>query len=123
LLALHHCARPEAVLDEALRVTRRRLIVMESTYRNGLQRAALEYLDGRLNRLRHGGRMPPALGFRDPGGWQALFASRGLRILEARWLGPWWERLVHRPLLFVLDMPAAPSRQAPIAPPAAGEGD
>jgi ubiquinone/menaquinone biosynthesis C-methylase UbiE len=31
-LALHHCADPEAVLDEALRVTHARLIILESVY-------------------------------------------------------------------------------------------
>lgn len=103
LLALHHCARPEAVLDEALRVTRRRLIVMESTYRNRRQRFWLTFLDGRLNAHRHGGRMLPPLSCRPPEGWEALFAGRGLWPAASRWLGPWWERLVHHPILFVLD--------------------
>lgn len=33
LLTLHHCAAPAVVLDEAIRVTRRRLVVTESVYR------------------------------------------------------------------------------------------
>jgi len=103
LLTLHHCARPEAVLDEALRVTRRRLIVMESVYRTGLERFWLELLDGRLNRYRHDGRMDAPLAFRRPEEWGRMFESRGLRVVETRWLGSWWERLVHHPLLFVLD--------------------
>jgi SAM-dependent methyltransferase len=103
LLALHHCACPESVLDEGLRVTRRRLIVTESVYRSGRQRFWLNLLDGRINGLRHGGRMPPPLTFRRPEEWEALFTSRGLRIVATRWLGPWWERLVHHPLLYVLD--------------------
>ncbi len=103
LLALHHCGTPEAVLDEAVRVTRRRLIVTESVYRNGRDRFWLDLLDGRLNGLRHEGQMNAPLAFRRPEEWSALFASRGLRALETRWIGPWWERLVHHPLLFVLD--------------------
>jgi SAM-dependent methyltransferase len=106
LLTLHHCERPGAVLDEAVRVTRRRLIVTESVYRTRLDRFWLDCLDGRLNHCRHGGAMPAPLAFRSPAGWQALFASRGLRLRETRWLGAWWERLVHHPLLFVLDAPA-----------------
>lgn len=106
LLTLHHCADPERVLDEAVRVTRHRLIVTESVFRNRLDRFWLECLDGRLNRCRHGGAMPVPLAFRSPAGWQALFASRGLRLRDTRWLGAWWERLVHHPLLFVLDAPA-----------------
>lgn len=103
LLTLHHCSAPEAVLDAALRVTRRRLIVMESVYRSRMERFWLELLDGRLNGLRHCGRMGVAERFRTGDEWQALFESRGLRVVETRWPGAWWERLVHHPLLFVLD--------------------
>jgi SAM-dependent methyltransferase len=103
LLVLHHCEKAEAVLDEARRVTRRRLIVTESVYRNRLDLFWLHALDGRVNRLRHGGRMTVPLAFRRGAEWEALFASRGLRLLAARWLGSRWERLLHHPRLYVLD--------------------
>ena len=102
LLTLHHCHDPEAVLDEALRVTARRLVVTESVYRNRRQRFWLDLLDARLNGHRHGGAMNPPRAFRALGGWRALFASRGLRPLATRALGSWWERRVHHPALFVL---------------------
>ena len=102
-LALHHCEKPEAVLDEALRVTRCRVLVVESVYRNRFDRFCLDLLDGRLNRRRHGGRMNVPLTFRRAEEWQALFDSRGLRTVARRWLGGRWERLVHHPLLYVLD--------------------
>jgi len=107
LLALHHCDDAERVVDEALRVTRHRLIVTESVFRNRLDRFWLDLLDGRLNARRHGGAMNVPLGFRTPDGWRALFESRGLRLVETRWLGAWWERLVHHPALFVLEIPHA----------------
>jgi len=103
LLTLHHAATPEAVLDEALRVTRRRLIIIESVFRTRLERLCLDLLDGRLNAYRHDGAMPVPRAYRRPEAWQALFESRALRALEVRWLGAWWERLVHHPLLFVLE--------------------
>jgi SAM-dependent methyltransferase len=103
LLTLHHCAAPERVLDEAVRVTRRRLIVTESVYRTRLERFWLDRLDGPVNGLRHGGAMAVPLGFRRPEAWEALFASRGLRLTASRWLGSRWERLIHHPRLFVLD--------------------
>ena len=103
LLALHHCAEPESVLDEALRVTRQRLIVMESVYRNRLERFWLDLLDGWVNGYRHDGGMNVPFAFKRPAEWQELFESRGLRVVETHWLGSWWERLVHHPLLFVLE--------------------
>jgi SAM-dependent methyltransferase len=103
LLTLHHCGKPEAVLDEALRVTRARLIVTESAVRNRVDRFWLELLDARLNRFRHGGRMPAPGGFRSPAEWRALFGSRDCRIVATAWLGGRLERLVHHPLLYVLD--------------------
>ena len=106
-LALHHCADPERVLDEALRVTRSRLIVLESVYRNRWERFCLERLDGCLNRYRHQGEMHIPLAFKRPQQWQRLFDDRRLRTIDRRWLGSWWERLVHQPLLFVLDKAAA----------------
>jgi SAM-dependent methyltransferase len=104
LLTLHHCEKPETVLDEARRVTRARLIITESIYRNRLDRFWLDLLDGRFNRLRHGGRMPTPLGFRRGEEWRALFASRGLELFATLWLGGRLERLIHHPVAFVLDV-------------------
>lgn len=102
-LALHHCQSPETVLAEAVRVTRARLLVVESVYRNRLERFWLDLLDGRLNGYRHGGVMNVPLAFRRPGEWRALFESHGLRVVAFEWRGSRLERLVHHPLLFVLD--------------------
>jgi rSAM/selenodomain-associated transferase 2 len=107
LLTLHHCEKPEAVLDEALRVTRARLIVTESVHRDWLDRFWLDLLDGRVNRLRHGGRMPAPGAFRSRDEWRGLFASRGCRIVATAWLGGRLERLVHHPVLYVLDVRGA----------------
>jgi SAM-dependent methyltransferase len=108
LLTLHHCSNPEGVFDEALRVTRHRLIVTESVVRTRLDRFWLHLLDGRLNARRHGGAMNVPFAFRTPAGWEALFASRGLHVVAVRWLGAWWERLVHHPELLVLERPGGP---------------
>lgn len=107
LLTLHHCADPDGVLGEAVRVTRRRLVVTESVYRTRLERFWLDLLDWRLNAYRHDGRMPGPFAFRRSEAWEALFAARGLDAVHTRWLGAWWERLVHHPRLFVLETRAA----------------
>jgi SAM-dependent methyltransferase len=105
LLTLHHCDKAEAVLDEAVRVTRHRLIVTESVHRTRLDLVWLRALDGRFNRLRHSGRMAAPLAFRTDPEWAALFASRGLRLIAAAWLGSRSERLIHHPRLYVLNTP------------------
>jgi SAM-dependent methyltransferase len=102
-LVLHHCDAPEAVLNEAVRVTRSRLLVVESVYRSPYERFWLEVLDGRLNRYRHGGAMSVPLGFRRPEEWCSLFESYRLRLIALEWLGSRLERLVHHPLLFVMN--------------------
>ncbi len=102
-LVLHHCEAPEAVLGEAVRVTRTRLLVVESVYRTPRERFWLDLLDGRLNRYRHGGMMSVPRAFRRPEEWRALFESHGLRLIALEWLGGRFERLVHHPLLFVMD--------------------
>jgi len=102
-LALHHCEAPEAVLDEAVRVTRSRLLIVESVYRNSYERFCLDVLDGRLNGYRHDGTMNVPLAFRRPEEWRALFESRGLRLITMQWLGSRVERLIHHPLLFVMN--------------------
>ena len=107
-LALHHCADPEAVLDEALRITTTRLIILESVYRNRCERFCLERLDDWVSRYRHGGDMHPAFAFKRVDEWQRIFAARSLETVDRRWLGSRWERLVHQPALFVLEKPGSP---------------
>jgi SAM-dependent methyltransferase len=103
LLTLHHCAEPDAVLREAVRVTRQRLIVMESVHRTPYERFWLYVLDAWLNAYRHGGGMAVPLTFRSPSEWRRSFQLLRLRVVSERWLGSWWERLVHQPVMFVLD--------------------
>src|ERR671919_2084186 len=76
-LALHHAETPEVVLDEAVRVTRRRLLVVESVYGDRVERFWLDLLDGRFNRHRHGGRMNVPLSFRRPEEWRGALLWRG----------------------------------------------
>lgn len=75
----------------------------ESVYRNRYDRFWLDLRDGRLNGYRHGGAMNVPLTFRRPEEWRALFESRGLRAAATEWVGSPLERLIHYPLLYVLD--------------------
>jgi SAM-dependent methyltransferase len=111
LLTLHHCDAPEGVLEEAIRVTRRRLVVAESVYRTAIERFWIDLLDGPVNRFRHDGAMPPALHVRRPDEWERLFETCALSIVATRWLGSAIERLVHHPVLWALDVASAERRR------------
>src|SRR5262249_59426827 len=58
---LHHTETPGVVLDEAVRVSRERLLVVESVYRDRLQRFWLDLPHGRVNPYPPRGRLdrPP----------------------------------------------------------------
>ena len=105
LLTLHHCEDPEAVLAEAVRVARRRIIVTESVYRTRPGRVLLRLMDGGFNGLRSCGAMAPAVHFKTVAQWRDIFREHELSIAEEAWLsrGLHWQRL------FVLDVTRTPT--------------
>ena len=104
LFVFHHMDRyedQERLLDEALRVTRRRLVVFEDTPANGLDLAMNKAWDWLLN-LRHG--VPTPFTFRGSHDWVDLFKSRDLSIVHLETYRPTWPTLKTYPhTLFVLD--------------------
>lgn len=100
LLILHHCDDPDRVLEEALRVTRKRLIVTESVYHHMLGRAVLFCADNIVNSLRSNAKMATGLKFRTPAQWEQKFAEFGLSIHHKEWIS----RGFHKHILYVLDV-------------------
>lgn len=87
---------------EAVRVSRRRVIVLESTYRKPWERTIIDILDRAANRLRSGRRlshMEAYLHFRTFEGWRDLFQRLDLNVLGARDLGG----IIHHRSLFVIE--------------------
>jgi SAM-dependent methyltransferase len=109
VFVLHHAEDPEAVLLEALRVSRRRVVVLESTYKHRWERPVLTYLDRTVNRLRSSGETAmgrESLHFRTHAEWLATFSRLDLRLEASKDLGGF----IHHKSLFVLaaaDDPAA----------------
>lgn len=99
LLALHHCTDPDAVLREAVRVTKGRIIITESVYRNMGGRAVLWFLDNLLNGVRSGHLMPEGLYFRTEVEWNKTFSEYGLHLQKKQWIS----KGLHKHILFVLD--------------------
>jgi SAM-dependent methyltransferase len=104
MFVLHHvadAASQERLVDEALRVCRRRLIVAEDTPATRLDLAFNRAWDWLLN-LRH--RVPTPFTFRDAAGWTRTFKERDLSILHVETYRPMWPTLKTYPhTLFVLD--------------------
>jgi len=102
ITVLHHTPAPEAVLDEALRVTGNRLIVMEDVYRNFYQRHLTYFTDSLVN-LEFVGH--PHTNKTDAG-WQTAFQERGLRLVHRE---SFRTLLFFRQVIYVLEKPSADS--------------
>jgi SAM-dependent methyltransferase len=104
LFVLHHVPRwedQEALLREALRVTRHRLIVIEDTPLSRVDRVFNVAWDWALN-LRHG--VPKPFTFRTVEGWRSRFRRLGLSEVAAETYRPMWPTLAtYRHTLFVFD--------------------
>ncbi|MGE0431435.1 MAG: class I SAM-dependent methyltransferase [Planctomycetota bacterium] len=97
VLTLHHCADPDAVLAEAARVARQRVVITESVWTTPWNRRVLLVLDTLANRLRASDHIDAAINVRRPEEWEAAIARAGLRVTETHWLN----RFVHQHLLLV----------------------
>jgi len=99
---LHHAEDPVSVLEEARRVARHRIIVVESVYEGRLSLRLLTVLDKVANRVRNWRIMADQeehLAFRTAKGWRTVFSEVGLSILAEQARG----RFPHIQHLFVLD--------------------
>ena len=114
-LVLHHARDPRSVLREALRVSRKRVVVTESTYRTPWGLRVLTFLDRFVNRVRGEGAlrgMEEQLHFRRVEEWEELFREEGARMVRRRWLN----RTGHRYILFELEPRGGPGPRADSAP-------
>ena len=103
LFALHHnpYEAQGKVLSEAVRASRRRLIVLEDTPFHAVDRAANVFWDTVLN-LRHG--VPTPFAFRGVEEWREVFEEHGLEVVHVESYRPLWPTLgTYHHSLFVLD--------------------
>ena len=99
---VEHYADQPRLLDEAIRIARRRVIVMEDTPENRLDLMFNKAWDWLLNR-RHG--VPCPFTFRNPDGWLRVFKDRNLSIVHTHTYKPLWPTFKMYPhSLFVLDL-------------------
>ena len=105
LFVFHHMDEwtdQEVLLDEAVRIARRRLIIMEDTPESRID-LRLNMLWDRVLNWRHG--VPTPFTFRSAEKWLGLFKSRDLSIAYADTYRALWPTLKsYRNSIFVLDL-------------------
>lgn len=75
---LHHTPNPDLILDEAIRVSKKRLIVMEDVYQNWFQKQLTFFTDSLVNMEFDG---HPHTNRRDKE-WQKTFSQKGLKLIS-----------------------------------------
>lgn len=99
-LMLHHCQDPQQVLREVIRVTKKRIIILESTFENTFDLKILQFFDRCANFIRSHGKMgKEQLHFKTVAEWEQLFKSYQLKIHEVFWAN----RFIHKHVVFILD--------------------
>lgn len=99
---LHHIDDQSAVLREALRVTRKRIIIVEDLYHHSVGRFWTILRDRLLNFEWFG----HPCGFRKQEEWETYFEGLGLRVRSCQKVYTWLCGLRILNGLFVLDVPA-----------------
>jgi SAM-dependent methyltransferase len=104
VFVLHHLAEAadqEKLIDEAVRISRRRIVIMEDTPGNQLDLALTKGWDWFLNRWMN---VPTPFTFRSPASWASSFERRGLSIVRREgYRGTWPIMKMVPQTLFVLD--------------------
>lgn len=109
VFVLHHTESPARVIQEARRVTRRRVIIVESVYEGVFNRLLLRFSDRLVNRIRSRGEMAAQekwLHFRTVDEWITLIERDGGVIQSIRRWGKY-----HKQALFVIDSQASGPRR------------
>ncbi len=108
-VVFHHADQPLKVLEETIRVTNQRIVVIESVYFNEEHRQLAVLLDWFYNRVLHKDVNCP-FNFQTPNAWKGTFAHYNLKIAASTDLG------IDQPLapeyhwLYALDIPRALAR-------------
>lgn len=102
-LVLHHADDPLRLLEEAVRVTRTRMVIMEGYVDDEETYLVNCYFDWFLNRVVEAEDINIPLNFRTTGEWQQIFAQHGLRLVRQELVGIDEPLAPESHVLFVLD--------------------
>lgn len=97
ICVLHHCSEPLKVLEETMRVCKR-IVIIEDTFRNGLERFLVAARDsiGNFEFYHHD--------YRSTKEWLAIFKKRGWKVVyKNEWSSVTFYGMYGRQTLFVID--------------------
>lgn len=104
VVVLHHCDNPLEVLEEAIRVSRKRIIIIEAIYLNEKEREINKFFDWFTNRIILKREINFPYNYFDTPGWEKIFKQNRLAIKLSKDLG--WSQQPLSPKhrwLYVLD--------------------
>jgi ubiquinone/menaquinone biosynthesis C-methylase UbiE len=84
---LHHSSDPMHLIEEAMRVTKHRLIIKEAYIENEINRMTNSFFDWFYNRVVGDEDINVPLNFLKVSGWQKIIESYGFDIIETKYMG------------------------------------
>jgi len=87
VFVLHHCKDPLVVLKEAIRVTKKRIIIHEDTYTSSFDRALVctsDFISNFFFLLTNPVKMNMPYNYREVADWERVFHDLGLRVVSKR---------------------------------------
>lgn len=82
IFVLHHCEDIEFTLEEMIRVTKKKLIIVEDVFNNSLERKFLRFFDFIENRT-FSPNMPIPFNYRTLAQWRQIFGHYNLKLVSS----------------------------------------
>ena len=102
IFALHHISEPLVALRECLRVTKKRLIILEDVYKNSFELVLLKFFDHHAGNRFISESMSMPFNFKTEETWKKTFESLGIRLTALESIRPnQWRPTRHR--MFILE--------------------
>ena len=86
-VVLHHTNNPEHLLEEATRVTKQRLVILEGSMEDDDTRVTNSFMDWFYNRIMRDADINIPLNFLNLEGWEEILKKYGFSVIETKYIG------------------------------------